>query len=70
MNRSAHDLKHLSSSVKHFGGRVMAWDYKAASGTVSLIFSDGVTDDHPSRINPDVSINVQSATFPERCIQS
>ena len=37
---SAHDPKHRRSSVKHGGGRVMAWACMAASGVGSLIFID------------------------------
>ena len=47
---SAYDPKHVSSSVKHGRGSVMAWACMAASGVGSLIFFDDVTHDGSSRI--------------------
>ncbi|MCJ8748319.1 hypothetical protein PDJAM_G00163500 [Pangasius djambal] len=53
---SAHDPKHTSSWVKHGGGSVMAW---AASGTDSLIFTDG-SHDGSSRMKSDIYRNILS----------
>lgn len=40
--------QHKTSSVKHGAGSVMAWTYKAASGTDTLTFID---NDRSNRVN-------------------
>lgn len=37
-----------TSSVKYYGGSVMAWVYMATSGTGTLAFIDDVTQDRSS----------------------
>lgn len=43
--------QHKTSSVKHGAGSVMAWTYKAASGTDTLTFIDNFTADRSNRVN-------------------
>ena len=54
---SAHDPKHMSSSVKHFGESVMLWACMAASGFGSLMFIDDATHDGSSRMNSEVMLS-------------
>ena len=60
---SAHDPKHMSSSVKHGGGSVMAWACMALPGVGSLIFIDDVTCDGCSRMNSKVYKNILPANL-------
>ena len=55
---SAHDPKHMSSSVKHGGGSVMAWALHGCFWVGSLIFIDDVTHDGSSRMNSEVYKNI------------
>lgn len=48
---AADNQKHITSSVKHGGGSVMAQACMAASGTVSAMFNDDVTADRSSTMN-------------------
>lgn len=48
---TAHNQKHITTSVKHSGGSVMAQACMAASGTVSAMFIDDVTADRSSTMN-------------------
>lgn len=59
---SAYDPKQ-SSSVKVGGGNVVAWAHMAASGMGSWIFTDYVTHDGSSGMNPVVYRNILSANI-------
>ena len=51
---TAHDPKNTTSSVKHGGGRVMAWACMASKGIASLVFMDDVTEGRSRQMNSEV----------------
>ena len=46
--KEADDLRYIYASVKHGGGRVMAWTFVKAKGPGHLVFIDDIAKDKTS----------------------